>query len=193
VATSGIAANLLDGGQTAHSILRIPLKVFKDSVCGIHIKSDLAEMLREADCIIWDEAVMAHLHIFMAIDRTLRDIMSLHDSLMSEIHFGNKLILFGGDFRQILPVIKNGNRSAIVNATIKKAPFWQHVRQFRLIENMRFKSAALNTGVDPQKLNHFSDFLLSTGEGRFPYNKHGQYVDEITLPESIAKNMDELE
>ena len=64
-------------------------------------------MLRVADCIIWDEAVMAHKHIFMAVDRKLRDIMSLHDSSLSEIPFGNKLILFGGDFRQILPVQTN--------------------------------------------------------------------------------------
>ena len=71
IATSGIAATLLDGGQTAHSILRIPLKIFEDSNCQIQTDSPLADMLRQCDCIIWDEAVMAHKHAFMAVDRTI--------------------------------------------------------------------------------------------------------------------------
>ena len=39
---------------------------------------------------------------FEALDRSLRDIMS------NDIPFGNKIIICGGDFRQILPVIKKG-------------------------------------------------------------------------------------
>ena len=57
--------------------------------------------IQESDCIIWDEAVMAHKHIFMAVEKTLRDIMSLHNPDCNVIPFGNKQILFGGDFRQI--------------------------------------------------------------------------------------------
>ena len=34
--------------------------------------------------------------------------------------FGVKIMLISGDFRQLLPVIEKGNRSAIVNHTIKK-------------------------------------------------------------------------
>ena len=193
IATSGIAANLLEGGKTAHSVLRIPLQVFNDSVCRISINSELAQMIRECDCIIWDEAVMAHKHVFMAVERTLRDIMSLEDKNLNLIPFGNKQILFGGDFRQILPVVKNGNRSSIVNASIKKAPFWQFVTKFNLNENMRIKTAALNQGVDSSQLNSFSDFLLSIGEGRERNLPNCKYIDEIQLPNSIAKNMDEIE
>ncbi len=57
VASSGIVANLLNGGQTAHSIFRIPLKIYNDSVSRIKIDSDLAKMLQQADIIIWDDAV----------------------------------------------------------------------------------------------------------------------------------------
>jgi len=32
--------------------------------------------------------------------------------------FGGKVIVFGGDFRQILPIILGGTRSDIVHATI---------------------------------------------------------------------------
>ena len=47
VATSGIAASLLDGGVTAHSIFRIPLKVDNDSTCNIPVDSDLAKMIQK--------------------------------------------------------------------------------------------------------------------------------------------------
>ena len=39
---------------------------------------------------------MAHRHIFMALDRTLRDIMSKNDKFLSEVPFGGKIIIFGG-------------------------------------------------------------------------------------------------
>ena len=60
--------------------------------------------------------------------------------------FANKIIIFGGDFRQILPVVKRGNRSSIVNASLKSADFWPKITKFRLIENMRINSATSNQG-----------------------------------------------
>lgn len=161
-----------------------------------HVKfsqTDLGNMIKIADCIIWDEAVMTHRHVFMAVERTLKDIMTTADpeSTINDTLFGNKRILFGGDFRQVLPVVKKGNRSAIVNSTIKNAPFWKEVTQFKLTINMRIKSAAINSGVDESKLNSFSEFLLAIGEGRMPFVKESKYTDEIQLPKSISKNMDE--
>nr|KAJ0220126.1 hypothetical protein LSAT_V11C200058070 [Lactuca sativa] len=87
VASTGIAALLLSGGN------------------------DVTALLNKAGLIIWDEAPMMHCHCFEAVDRTLRDII-----LPSDIDkpFGGKTIVFGGDFRQILPVIQRGNRSDIV-------------------------------------------------------------------------------
>uniref|UniRef100_A0A0R0L851 ATP-dependent DNA helicase n=1 Tax=Glycine max TaxID=3847 RepID=A0A0R0L851_SOYBN len=37
---------------------------------------------------------------------------------------GSKVIVFGGDFRQILPVIPRGSRSDIINATINSSYLW---------------------------------------------------------------------
>ena len=177
---------MLDGGQTAHSLFRIPLQIFSDSVYRISVDSDLAQMIKIADCIIWDEAVMAHRHVFMSVERTIRDIMATEKSENNHIPFGNKSILFGGDSRQILPVVKKGNRSAIVKASIKSAPFWTSVQKFQLIENMRIKSAAINHGADPNELNHFSDFLISIGEGRQTPIIGSKFVDEFQLPSGIG-------
>ena len=59
---------------------------------------------------------MAHKFCFEALERTLNDIMRKENK--SNPVFGGKVIVFGGDFRQILPVIPRGNRSNIVHATI---------------------------------------------------------------------------
>ena len=57
VATSGIAATLLDGGQTAHSLFNIPLKIHSKFTCSINVDSELVDLIRAAEIIIWDEAV----------------------------------------------------------------------------------------------------------------------------------------
>ncbi|POM79144.1 Helitron helicase-like protein [Phytophthora palmivora] len=75
VASSGIAATLLTGGHTAHSMFRIPLKLSEFSTCSLSWQSQKAELIRKASLIIWDEAPMMHRACFEAVDRSFRDIM----------------------------------------------------------------------------------------------------------------------
>ncbi|GJU06527.1 DNA helicase PIF1, ATP-dependent [Tanacetum coccineum] len=109
VASSGIAALLLEGGRTAHSQFAIPINVVEDSMCHIGADNDLADLIRRAKLIIWDEAPMINRHCYEAFDLTLRDICRTDPSVVSDKVFGGKVVLFGGDFRQILPVITNGD------------------------------------------------------------------------------------
>jgi len=51
---------------------------------------------------------MTNRYAFEALDKTLRNIMSKINPIYKNIPFGNKIMIFGGDFRQILPVIKKG-------------------------------------------------------------------------------------
>ena len=100
VAFSGIAATLLDGGRTFHSRFKAPLQLTATSTCNVPVQSPLADLIRRARVIVWDEAPMAHRHLLEALDRTLRDIM------MDDQPFGGKVLVLGGDFRQILPVVR---------------------------------------------------------------------------------------
>ena len=122
VASSGIASLLLLGGRTAHSRFKIPVPIFEDSTCNIHQGTELAELLNQTSLIIWDEAPMAHKFCFEALDQSLRDIIT--DKSKSNQIFGGKVIVFGGDFWQILSVIPRGTRSDIVNATINSSYLW---------------------------------------------------------------------
>lgn len=54
---------------------------------------------------------------FEALDRTLQDIMASQNKDNATKPFGGKVVL-GGDFRQILPVIRKGSRQDIVGSAI---------------------------------------------------------------------------
>ncbi len=72
VASSGIAALLLDGGRTAHSRFKIPVQGLNStSICYISRDSELATLLQTAVLIVWDEAVMMHRHVFEAVNKSL--------------------------------------------------------------------------------------------------------------------------
>ena len=72
VASSGIAALLLDGGRTSHSRFKIPLSIHEDSVAGLN---------QQTKVIIWDEVPMQHKYNINAVDQCLRDLLQVSDHL----------------------------------------------------------------------------------------------------------------
>ena len=48
-----------------------------------------------------------------------------------------KIVILGGDFRQILPVLPYGVRSEVVNLAIKNSLLWIVFHKFQLTRNMR--------------------------------------------------------
>ncbi|PLW13153.1 hypothetical protein PCANC_26799 [Puccinia coronata f. sp. avenae] len=99
-ASSGVVALLLKGGQTSHSAFKIPINVGKEAECGVDNDSLLASILAAAELIIWDEVVTIHMNCINAVDRTLRRVAQCNKP------FGGKVVIFSGDFRQTLPVVK---------------------------------------------------------------------------------------
>ncbi|XP_008178242.1 ATP-dependent DNA helicase PIF1-like [Acyrthosiphon pisum] len=85
------------------------------------------------------------------VDRLLRDVM------VSELPFGGKSMLFAGDFRQILPVVRRGTRTDIVMSSIKENGLWSVMERFNLVQNMR-------AGNDAD----FASWLLRLGNGQLP-------------------------
>ncbi|GJX72167.1 DNA helicase [Tanacetum coccineum] len=74
VASSGIASLLLPSGRTTHSRFKIPLNLHEECICSIKKNSQLADLLRECDLIIWDEAPMNDRRCFEALDRWIFSI-----------------------------------------------------------------------------------------------------------------------
>jgi ATP-dependent DNA helicase PIF1 len=176
VASSGIASLLIPGGRTAHSRFAIPLNVNERSTCEIGTKEPVAQLVRRAKLIIWDEAPMMHRHCFEAVDRTLKDIM--HEK---RFPFGGKVVVLGGDFRQILPVIPKGTRHEIVHSTINSSPLWRRCEVLTLTTNMRLLSGGSNSDIDERR--NFSEWILGIGDGSI-----GDADDEcmaVQIPEEL--------
>jgi hypothetical protein len=168
VASSGIAALLLQGGRTAHSRFKIPVQgLDANSTCFINRNGPLAELIREADLIVWDEAPMMHKHVFEAVNRTLQDIMALHDPECASKPFGGKVIVMGGDFRQVLPVVPKAGRSQVVGACLNRSePIWPAVMVHKLHDNMRVRRL-LEEGdhLNAQRQQDFAQLLMRVGDG----------------------------
>lgn len=134
IASSGIAANLLDGGQTAHSALKLPLNIqdADSPTCNISKNSGMGTVLKNCKIVIWDECTMAHKKSLEALNRTLQDLRN-----NSQQPFGGAIILLSGDFRQTLPVIPRSTPADEINACLKSSNLWVYVRELTLRENMR--------------------------------------------------------
>ena len=147
---------MYSGRLTAHNLFR--LRVVEDDFdlnkiqCDIPHRSQRAALLREACLIIFDEITMTHRNNLRAIDEVLRKVRNEPNE-----PFGGVVFLCAGDFRQILPIVKNGTRADTVDATIKNSPLWNE-----------FKLHELTTPVRQQHDVEFSLFIDSIANGTCP-------------------------
>jgi PIF1-like helicase len=134
LASSGIAATLLDGGRTAYSALKLPLNINSPETptCNITRNSGMRRLLTQCKLIVWDECTMANKKSIEAMDNTLRDIQK-----NPNIIFGGSMILLAGDFRQTLPVIPRGTPADELHACLTSSLLWRYVKTLRLTTNMR--------------------------------------------------------
>jgi hypothetical protein len=101
-----------------------------------------------------------------------------------ELPFGGKVMVFGGDFRQVLPIVPQGTRAQMMDATLLRSYIWKDVWKICLTRNMRAQS-------DPW----FLDYLLRIGNGTedtfagdyvcLPKDIVIQYKDEHSIDRSI--------
>ena len=153
-ASSGIAATLLKGGRTAHSQFGIPIPILPNSTCTIKPNSLAGKLLRESGIIVWDEVLMSSANNIKAVDRSIKDIMKRNE------FFGNKIVVFSGDPRQTLPIIRRGNRAAIVASSLQKNPdIWSNTKKLKLTINMR----VIKNG-NTEEAREFAKFLINVGE-----------------------------
>ncbi|XP_022040970.1 ATP-dependent DNA helicase PIF2-like [Helianthus annuus] len=181
VASCGIASLLLDGGRTAHSRFVIPINIIENSVCSIEPNTELGDLIKRATLIIWDEAPMTHKHCFEALDRTMRDISCSSQPNMQSKPFGGKVILFGGDFRQILPVIPKGTITMIVNAYLNSSYIWRHYQVLKLTEIMGLRVGCHE--ADLKEIKEVGERILKLGDGLLGEGNDGEI--DIEIPDDL--------
>lgn len=181
VASSGIAALLLPGGRTAHSRFKIPIPITEDSTCNIKHNNPHAKLLIKAKLIIWDEAPMMSKWCYEALDKCLRDILRFTPGYDSSLPFGGKVVVLGGDFRQILPVIPRASRQDVISATINSSYLWPFCEVLCLTKNMRLlQGSSCSSASD---IAEFSEWLLTIGDGKVGQPVNGE--SEIQIPDEI--------
>ena len=175
VASSGIVAELLEGGRTVHSKFKIPIPINESSVSNISLQSDIAKLIQKTS-LIWDEIMMSHMHQVDCVDHSLQDIMK------SDKPFGGIAVVFGGDPHQILPVVHHGNQCKIVKAYIHSSSLWEEIQQVNL---------KINMWLEPDEVN-FGKHLLQLGNGTTPVHPEiGE--DMVKVPqEYLVDSTDEL-
>nr|XP_009781589.1 PREDICTED: uncharacterized protein LOC104230465 [Nicotiana sylvestris] len=106
---------------------------------------------------------MAKKEMVEALDLLLRDLME------TTMLFGGKVVVFSGDFRQTLPVVRGGQREDFVRESLLCSEIWHQLEKLQLSENMRAKT-------DPA----FCEYLMRIGNGK--ENKNDKNKIEIPRP-----------
>ncbi|PNY08607.1 ATP-dependent DNA helicase PIF1 [Trifolium pratense] len=103
-------------------------------------------------------------------------LVAYHD-IINAVANNGKTVVFGGDFRQILPVIPRGSRADIVHATINSSPLWVGCKVFKLTQNMRLQFSDNET--DNADLRRFGKWILDIGDGKLGCSEDGEAMVEI--------------
>ncbi|KAH9457521.1 hypothetical protein Pst134EA_033063 [Puccinia striiformis f. sp. tritici] len=185
VSSSGVASLMLVGGSTAHSRFKIPLQLEANSMCSWDRRSAMGIALSQARVIIWDEISMQHRHAVEAVDRSLRDLTQ------DDRPFGGKIIVFGGDFCQTLPVVRHGTIFDQQDACMISSALWSNVHKFSLTDNLRLASP---DGTLSTENSQFYKWLLSIGNGtgqrEFSEATHIKFGSVVVNPsEQAVSNM----
>lgn len=107
--------------------------------------------LKKTQVIIIDEVTMMHKDLLTVLDNTLRWVRKIDEP------FGGVLLVVGGDWKQLLPVVKapfNCTLYAQLEACLQNHPLYDTFQHIVLKENMRAK-------LDPL----FVDFLERVSVG----------------------------
>ena len=124
----------------------------------------------KARIILWDEVSTTPARAMDAANACLQDLCG------SELPFGGKIVVFGGDTRQTLPVVEGGSRADIVASAVTSSLVWTRCSLIPISLDFNLRAA-----TDPE----FRAFLLRVGNGRQPFQlEYGPAA--IFLPADIA-------
>ena len=156
VAWTGMAAELIDGGRTAHSTFRLPFNLHEDSIARVNSNSKQGQLLQKARLILWDEASQVPVTAYSCVNRLLQDLAV--DHRRKKILFGGTAFTLCGDFRQTTPIAISGSQLDTLALCLCFHALWIHFKKFHLTQNMRADADAIE----------YKDHLLKIGNGELP-------------------------
>jgi hypothetical protein len=121
--------------------------------------------IKSIEVLIWDEINLASKSAFEAVGRLFKDLYNNNEP------FGGKIVIVSGDFRQMLSVLRHGNRIQIIENCVKKSNSWKYFQCISLTENKRVSEDDIE----------FKSWLLNIGDGKFS-TKMEEYNEIIKNP-----------
>ena len=165
-AWSGIASTLLIDGRTLCSTFALPVPCVSGCSSNLAVESDSAQQLRDCSLVIIDEVSTVPLPAVEAIDNLMRELTG------NDVVMGGKVFVFGGDFRQTLPIPQRGTGQSAIDICLKRWEYWGDVQRFELTRNMRAD----------QNAQDFAAFVLSIGNDTIPRREEPPFQGAIALP-----------
>lgn len=173
VASSGVAAQLLLNGQTAHYAFKIPFKTNCESICRLSGRDEISQQLKKTSLIVWDEISMQHRYCIECVDRSLRHL------LLNSKPFGGISVIFAGDFRQTLPIEPGLSLESQLSVSLKATDLWQVLTKFKLTRNIRLLGCAETTN---RVATDFAKWLLKLGSGELQMTSEEVIsIDEVNV------------
>ncbi|VDB87754.1 unnamed protein product [Peniophora sp. CBMAI 1063] len=120
-ASTAHAALLYPGGQTMHSMFKIPVVQNNEFVESDITGADhpQGELIQASRVVVVDEVPTANRAPLSCTEAVRRIVID-----RPNVPFGGKIVLWSGDFRQTCPVVPSGSRRDIVEASIRSSPLW---------------------------------------------------------------------
>jgi ATP-dependent DNA helicase PIF1 len=152
-ASTGLAATIYEDFYTAHDLFCYPVvesgaeDESDQAACQFANHPERFELLSHAKVIIWDEMVSNHKEIYEAA----------YDALDK---FQGKILIGMGDWRQTLPIVKNGEVQEIMAACLKTSIRWNEFEVLHLTKNMRLNQ--IQEAIDSKILQHGNLYLSSS-------------------------------
>ena len=182
-ASTGVAAGELFKGQTAHKLFG--LRSAEDKICSIvGPRSVKAQILKETEGFVLDEAFMMDNRCLMAIDQLLRSLVEQPGFKNSP--FGGKFFLFVGDYKQLPPVVPDkGTKKAhqskytMLNRHFKATKYYNPKSELHLTQSIRAKD-------DPE----FATWVDDVGHDRKILERLEEERQNIIMPGFIEYMQD---
>ncbi|XP_019196361.1 PREDICTED: uncharacterized protein LOC109190351 [Ipomoea nil] len=117
----------------------------------------------------------------------MRDLLRFKNPRSYNMTFGGKTVVFGGDFRRILPVIPKGTRQDIVRASISSSYLWKFYKVFRLTKNLLLRS--VQSQIEGKEIEEFAKWIANIGDGTVGSQCDGE--SDITVSEHLLLKCDD--
>ena len=154
-APTGVAA-LAVGGQTIHSLLRLPLGIIGERELGFIPKESLA-VLANLDALVIDEVSMVSADVMDGIDRRLRQAKR-----KKHLPFGGIQLIMFGDPYQLAPVVSGQAEKAFYHDRYDGSPWFFDAKVWKQTEMGVVELDTIHRQADPE----FRAVLNALREGR---------------------------